>query len=707
MIVNLWEQSWPVGAAGDALRALASSAHLAPVTCELPPAPSSVRRGDLQSCYAWIESIAACVDIQADRTSLTYRSILQALENAPCLVLIQFETEPRLLAITKSARGMIRLIPPSLRKVPIPASKLRSALAGAIEESVRESLGRVLDELPINAHGRTTALHTVTERSAGETPIADAWTLKIPATRSLWVHLTNGSIPQNLARFLGAYGLEYGLWILSWILLGKWALEGRLDVGWLAGWSLLLLTLIPLHTFALWNQTKLAVSGARVVMRLLLEGSFRLDPEEMRYTGLGQLLARVLDSEALQALALNGGLLALVAGLEIIVSVGVLGFGAKAWLAASLLIFWMLLSLGLGYFYHRRRHDWTSARLDVTQELVERIVGHRTRLVQQSSSHWHDGEDESLSRYLDESRKLDKLNVAWITLVPRGWVIVGIIAIFPAVLKGPESATLVAAQVGGVLLAFNALQRLASAVTSLSGAGIALERARDLLQAARRTERVGDPAVTVAAASSESEKLLEVRDVSYRYPKRAAEAFRNGFLQVQSGDHVLLQGESGSGKSTFVALASGIRAPDSGLFFLKGIDRNTMGARNWRKRVVAAPQFHENHIITGSLAFNLLLGRRWPARPEDLAEAESVCRELGLGPLIDTMPSGLMQIVGETGWQLSNGEKTRVFLGRALLQDADLVILDETFGALDPETTQLAIDCVQRRAKTALCVAHL
>jgi ABC-type ATPase involved in cell division len=49
------------------------------------------------------------------------------------------------------------------------------------------------------------------------------------------------------------------------------------------------------------------------------------------------------------------------------------------------------------------------------------------------------------------------------------------------------------------------------------------------------------------------------------------------------------------------------------------------------------------------------------------------------------MPAGLLQMVGETGWQLSHGERSRLYIARALLQRAELIILDESFAALDPE----------------------
>jgi ATP-binding cassette subfamily B protein len=70
------------------------------------------------------------------------------------------------------------------------------------------------------------------------------------------------------------------------------------------------------------------------------------------------------------------------------------------------------------------------------------------------------------------------------------------------------------------------------------------------------------------------------------------------------------------------------------------------------------------------------------------------------------MPAGLQQIVGETGWQLSQGEKSRLYMARALLQGADIVIFDESFGALDPESLRNSLALVLRSVKTVLVIAH-
>jgi ATP-binding cassette subfamily B protein len=70
------------------------------------------------------------------------------------------------------------------------------------------------------------------------------------------------------------------------------------------------------------------------------------------------------------------------------------------------------------------------------------------------------------------------------------------------------------------------------------------------------------------------------------------------------------------------------------------------------------------------------------------------------------MPGGLYQMIGETGWQLSHGEQSRVFIARALLQRSDVIVLDESLAALDPETMARALRCLRARATSLVVVAH-
>jgi ABC-type bacteriocin/lantibiotic exporter with double-glycine peptidase domain len=196
------------------------------------------------------------------------------------------------------------------------------------------------------------------------------------------------------------------------------------------------------------------------------------------------------------------------------------------------------------------------------------------------------------------------------------------------------------------------------------------------------------------------------RDLVFRYRPQGRPVLQDCSLLIYPGDRILLEGPSGGGKSTLAAVLTGLRLPESGSLLLWGYDRKILGLEEWRRRVVMAPQFQENYVFSETFAFNLLMGRRWPPLTEDLKEAETICNELGLGELLQRMPSGFQQALGESGWQLSHGERSRLFIARTLLQHSDLVILDESFGALDPENLARAMQCVLSRAETVLVIAH-
>jgi len=198
--------------------------------------------------------------------------------------------------------------------------------------------------------------------------------------------------------------------------------------------------------------------------------------------------------------------------------------------------------------------------------------------------------------------------------------------------------------------------------------------------------------------------LIESDNLAYRHTGRDNAALAGCSLRIERGERILLEGPSGSGKSTLTALLSGLRPPSSGQLRLEGVEQASIGSAVWRRHVVAAPQFHENHVVLGPLAFNLLIGRRWPPERKDLQDAYELCVALGLGPLLERMPGGLQQMVGDTGWQLSHGERSLVFLGRALLQGADLVVLDETFGSLDPATMCRALTVAIEQTETLLVI---
>jgi ATP-binding cassette subfamily B protein len=338
----------------------------------------------------------------------------------------------------------------------------------------------------------------------------------------------------------------------------------------------------------------------------------------------------------------------------------------------------------------------------MTHDLVEQMAGHRTRLVQEEPEQRYQAEDQALTRYLELSQAMDGTAAPLSALLPRGWLLLGLLGVAPAFVIATHEVAALAAGLGGMLLARRALDKLSRSLTDLAGAAIAWHQVAHLYHAAARPVAAGSP----GAATVHDTPLLEGQSVTYRYPDQPKPVLQPCHFRLGREARVLLQGPSGGGKSTLVALLAGLRQPAAGSLRLYGLDRQTLGAEVWRQHIAVAPQFNENHVLTGTLAFNLLLGRRWPARPEEVQEVEALCHELGLGSLLATMPAGLLQVVGESGWQLSHGERSRLYLARALLQNAELVILDESFAALDPENLRHALQVARGRAPALLVIAH-
>ena len=98
-------------------------------------------------------------------------------------------------------------------------------------------------------------------------------------------------------------------------------------------------------------QGWVAIGVGALLKQRLFFGSLRLDPDSLRHQGAGQLLGRVLESEAVEALALSGGFLALVALIEIVAAIFVLLVGAGGVLQSTLLLVWLLVAAAIAWKY--------------------------------------------------------------------------------------------------------------------------------------------------------------------------------------------------------------------------------------------------------------------------------------------------------------------------------------------------------------------
>jgi ATP-binding cassette subfamily B protein len=695
---------------GQAMEAIAERVVPKQRPRRLSSAPQGVGEASALDFSRWLEDAGARLGMMVepkDRTLLTAEALLA--EGGPVLVAMPAGHGRRffvLLGLYRRGR-QVDLLTPSRGVVRVSITEVDAALAGAL--AVPDQLVAFCAQAGLSPDGARSAQRILNARTGREV-LCSGFSFS-PAETGFVARFVEAGAVRVLVTTIGFYLLGFGLFVASWWLIGSAAMEGHLSRGWLLAWSIMLMTFVVCRGVGVWGAGRLAVHIGGLTRERLLAGILRLPPDTVRARGIGSLFGVVLDADALDALARTGGPTLLADVVQCICGALVLLIGAAPVTHTLLLLLWLLLAAYLVHRLHRRLLDWADARLMLTDDLVETMVGYRTMVAQVPPEKRHLGEDRILDDYARKEAAMDHEMARLALLIPRGWLVVAIAALAPGFAATRGGTPQVAVSLGGVMLVYLALRRVALETgPGLAAAFVAWRSTKPIAAAAAAAD---GPAEQVAVLPTEIDDatqgrraLLVGRDVSYRYPGRLEPVLRGADFEVWRGDRVLIEGPSGSGKSTLGALLCGLRQPSGGLLLLGGFDHHSLRSERWRQRVASVPQAHENHILSAPLLFNIAMARRWPPTNDDIAEYEQICVELGLSGLLARMPAGIQQMVGDSGWQLSQGERARVCVARALAQQADVRVLDESFAALDPETLDQVLACILHRSETLLVVSH-
>jgi iron complex transport system ATP-binding protein len=198
--------------------------------------------------------------------------------------------------------------------------------------------------------------------------------------------------------------------------------------------------------------------------------------------------------------------------------------------------------------------------------------------------------------------------------------------------------------------------------------------------------------------------ILDVRNVTFRYPNASQDALREASCAVHGGELVAVLGPNGSGKTTLMRVGLGLHTPAAGAAAILGRPAASWSRRALARRVGVVTQ-HEDNLFPQRVRESVLLGRyawldTWGReRPEDHAVVARALARCDADHLADRWL-----------WTLSGGEYQRVRIARALAQEPQLLVLDEPTASLDVrhamELFELIRALVDREALAAVMVTH-
>ena len=254
-----------------------------------------------------------------------------------------------------------------------------------------------------------------------------------------------------------------------------------------------------------------------------------------------------------------------------------------------------------------------------------------------------------------------------------------------------------------VLLAIVPLVAIAAveAVAPMTSAAEHLERAR---AAAGRIFGLTDAPPEIVEPVSPKRITgadLDIDGLTFTYDDGPS-VLHDARLSVPAGSTVVITGPSGAGKSTLASLLMRFREYRNGSITIGGTELHDVATDVIRDHVALVAQ--HDHLFDTTIRDNLLLGDQ-DADDDRMSEA---LRLVGLDEWMRSLPRGLATRVGEHGDRLSGGERQRLMIARAVLRDADVLILDEATAHLDPPAERALFRRLRafRAGRTTIVVTH-
>lgn len=220
-----------------------------------------------------------------------------------------------------------------------------------------------------------------------------------------------------------------------------------------------------------------------------------------------------------------------------------------------------------------------------------------------------------------------------------------------------------------------------------------------------RKDKAADLAPETAGSGTNSKSVIELDNVSFRYPQASDSTLKNVSVSIQKGEKVAVVGENGSGKTTMIKLLCGLYLPTDGKVLFDGVSSGEYSTSAYYSRFAVV--FQGFKLFAFSIRDNISSGKA-----SDPSVIDTIAKEVNLDSLFAKLPRGadthLYKEYEDDGIEPSGGEAQKIAIARALFKDTDVLVLDEPTSALDPVSESEIFDLFGRimADKTVLFVSH-
>jgi len=199
------------------------------------------------------------------------------------------------------------------------------------------------------------------------------------------------------------------------------------------------------------------------------------------------------------------------------------------------------------------------------------------------------------------------------------------------------------------------------------------------------------------------ERHLRVANVTYRYPGSDRNVLSDVSVEIPKNGLIAIIGSSGSGKSTFLDVFSGLLQATDGRFFMDGNPIDPFESNAVRRLIGYVPQ--QVNLLDDSIGYNISLRTNYQDDMESVVRAAKGAR---IHDYIESLPGRYDAPVGERGINLSGGQRQRIGIARALYKSPKILLLDEATSAIDPCTERDLFEELFRMktSMTILFAAH-